>query len=152
LDPAAEFSRIPERQVEVLIVGDPMRIVLANSQVDRPLVVRVKPGAAVTFTAPDSGQFPNGEAAITVTADGRGLAGTEYSVTNVGEYRVLATSPEFDGRAQFIVHCVTGKFRDDLDSGRYARRYLAEKRAADEQRTRANARVEEQIRRKESSQ
>lgn len=138
-----------QQQDEILIVGDPMRIVLPHSRVDRSLVVRVKPGRPVTFTAPDSGEFPNGEATITVTADGRGLAATTFSVTNVGEYRVLATSPEYNGRAEFIVQCVTRKFRDDLASGRYAREYFAERRAAAEQRTVEKARVEERINRKE---
>ena len=141
-----------QRQEEILIVGDPMRIVLPHSRVERPLMVRAKPGRPVTFTAPDSGKFPNGETTITVKADGWGLAATTFSVTNEGEYRVLASSPENDGPAEFIVQCVTRKFRDDLHSGRYAQQYFARKRATDEQRTRAKARVEEQIRRKESDQ
>lgn len=62
---------------------------------DRPLAVRVEPGAPVTFFAPDWGTFRNGERCITVQADERGVAMTTFTFGRMASgHTVVAHSPE----------------------------------------------------------
>lgn len=147
LNRTATLPYSQQQHEEILVVGDPMRIVLPHSWIEKPLVVRTKPGSPVSFEALDTGKFANGKINITVEADQSGFAATTFYVGNEGEYRVLVSSPENDGPAEFIVQCVTRKFRDDLNSGRYAQQYFARERAAEKERAWAEARVEERIRR-----
>jgi hypothetical protein len=133
---------------EIRIIGDPFRLVLPHSRVEPALAVRARPGRPVTFVALDSGRFVNDQATITVKADGDGLAIAPFSVSIPGDYAVLASSPENEGRAEFYVQCVTKEFLADLKSGVYAKQYLSRERETIERRKRAEADVAERIRRK----
>jgi hypothetical protein len=135
-----------KRHEELRIVGEAYRLVLPQSWLEQPLVVLAKPDRPVTFVALDSGKFANGDISITIRADGRGLASTTFFVTNEGRYRVLAGSPENAGPAAFYVHCMSRTMRDDLRSGRFAERYLAEVRANKKRQTAAAAELVERIR------
>jgi hypothetical protein len=137
------------RHEELEIVGDPFRIALPDSWLDQPLVVRAKPGRPVTFVAPDSGRFENGQIAVTMKADAQGLAAARFHVTRVGDYRVLAGSPENDGPAEFLIRCAPRQFRDDLVSGRHAREYVARRRAIDAKREEAANAASNRVRRRQ---
>lgn len=139
-----------QQHEEILIVGDPFRLALKHAWLETPLAVRVKPGRPVTFVALDAGQFANGGHTITVKADESGLATTPFYVDNEGGYRVLASSPESDGEAEFSVQCVTKEFRDSVRSGRHASRYVSGQRDAEKRRAEDATAVHERIRRKRS--
>ena len=137
-----------KRHEELRIIGEAYRLALPQSWLEQQLVVLAKPGRPVTFVALDSGKFPNDETSITIKADGRGLASTSFFVTNEGRYRVLAGSPENAGPAAFSVNCISQTMRDDLRSGRYAERYLAEVKANKKRQATAAAELTERIRRR----
>lgn len=133
------------RNEEVLIVGDPIRLTLANGQLDKPLEVKVKPGMPVTFVALDTGHFSNGEVSITVKADEKGHAQADFWVGGVGNYRVLAGSPENFGPAQFEIQAVTAEELKDIASGKYAADYLAQQAAGEQSRREAAEAVQRRI-------
>ena len=133
---------------ELVIVGEPFRLALPNSWFEPALAVLAKPGRPVTFVALDTGKFVNDQPTITVMAHARGLARAPFFAFIPGDYRVVAASPENDGQAEFGIQCVTSEFRADLESGAYARRYLAREREAKERRKKAEAEVAERVRRK----
>jgi len=137
-----------KRHEELRIIGEPFRLAVPQSWLEQPLVVQAKPGRPVTFVALDSGKFANDDISITVKADGSGLASTTFFVTNEGRYRVLAGSPENDGPAAFQVHCMSQTMRDEVRSGRYAERYLAEVKANKKRQAAATAEVAERIRKR----
>jgi len=112
-----------ERHPEILIEGSAFRFVAEDTQLPEPLVVRAKPGRPVTFTALDQGEFANGEHSITVPADEQGYARVEFSVAGVGNYRVLAGSPENHGPAEFVIQAMSESDLKEFASGRYAREY-----------------------------
>jgi hypothetical protein len=144
-----QMAAIPagqKRHEELRIVGEAYRLALPQSWLEQPLVVLAKPGRPVTFVALDSGKFANDDISITVKADGRGLASTNFFVTNEGRYRVLAGSPENAGPAAFYVHCMSQTMRDELRSGRYTERYLAEVKANKKRQAAAAAELAERIR------
>lgn len=134
-----------KRHEELRIVGEAYRLALPQSWLDQALVVLAKPGRPVTFVALDSGKFANDDISITIKADGRGFASTPFFVTNEGRYRVLASSPENAGPATFYVHCISQTTRDELRSGRYAERSLAEVKANRRRQAAAAAEVVERI-------
>lgn len=134
------------RHEEIQIVGEAYRLALPHSWLEHPLVVTAKPGRPVTFVALDSGKFPNDDLSITIKADERGLASTSFFVTNEGRYRVLAGSPENAGPAAFYVHCMSQTIRDEVRSGRYAERHLAEVKANKKRQATAAAELSERIR------
>jgi len=134
------------RHEELRIVGEAYRLALPQSWLERPLGVLARPGRPVTFVALDSGKFANDDISISIKADGSGLASTTFFVTNEGRYRVLASSPENAGPATFYVHCMSRTMRDDLRSGRYAERYLAEVRANKKREGAAAAEIVDRIR------
>jgi len=140
-----------KRHEELRIVGEAYRLALPQSWLEQPLVVLAKPDRPMTFVALDSGKFPNGDISITIKADGRGLASTSFFVTNEGRYRVLAASPENAGPAAFYVHCMSQTMRDELRSGRYAKRYLAEVKANKKRQASAAGEVVERIRQRRST-
>jgi hypothetical protein len=155
VDPLRLYQMAPipagqKRHEELRIVGEVYRLALPQSWLEQPLVVLAKPGRPVTFVALDSGKFANGDTSITNKADGRGLASTSFFVTNEGRYRVLAGSPENAGPAAFYVHCISRTMRDDVRSGRYAEKYLAEVRANKKRQAAAVVELAERIRRKRS--
>lgn len=135
-----------KRHEEIQIVGEAYRLTLPHNWLEQPLVVIAKPGRPVTFVALDSGKFPNDDLSITIKADGRGLASTSFFVTNEGRYRVLAGSPENAGPAAFYVHCMSQTIRDEVRSGRYAERHLAEVKANKKRQAAAAAELSERIR------
>ena len=135
-----------KRHEELRIVGEAYRLALPQSWLEQPLVVLAKPGRPVTFVALDSGKFANDDISITIKADGRGLASTSFFVTNEGRYRVQAGSPENAGPATFYVHCMSQTMRNDLRSGRYAERYVAEVKADKKRQAAAAAELVERIR------
>lgn len=139
-----------KRHEELQIVGEAYRFALPQNWLEQPLVVLAKPGRPVTFVALDSGKFVNGENSITIKADERGLASTSFFVTNEGRYRVLAGSPENAGPAAFYVNCMSQTMRDELRSGRYAERYLAEVKANKKRQAAAAAELVERIRQRRS--
>jgi hypothetical protein len=139
-----------KRHEELRIIGEAIRLALPQSWLEQPLVVQAKPGRPVTFVALDSGKFPNGDTSITVKADGSGLASTSFFVTNEGRYRVLAGSPENAGPAAFQVHCMSKTMRDDVRSGRYAERYLAEVKANKKRQAAVAVELAERIRKRSS--
>lgn len=139
------------RHEELRILGEAYRLAVPQSWLEQPLVVLAKPGRPVTFVALDSGKFPNDDTSITIKADGRGLASTSFFVTDEGRYRVLAGSPENAGPAAFYVNCISRTMRDDVRSGRYAERYLAEVKANKKRQATAAAEVGERIRRRRAT-
>lgn len=150
-DAARLYDKAPipagrKRHEELLIMGEPIRLVLPRSWLEQPLVVMAKPGRPVTFVALDSGKFPNGEITITVKADAQGLASAAFFVGDQGRYRVLAASPENAGPAEFDLHCMTRTMRDDLRSGRYAEEYLAAQRVNEKRQAAAAADLVERMR------
>ena len=140
-----------KRHEEIRIVGDAYRLAIPQSWLEQPLVILAKPGRPVTFVALDSGKFPNDETSITIKADGRGLASTSFFVTDEGRYRVLAGSPENAGPAAFYVNCISQTMRDDLRSGRYAERYLAETKANKKRQAAAAAELAERIQKRRTN-
>lgn len=155
VDPLRLYQMAPipagqKRHEELRIVGEAYRLALPQSWLEQPLVVVAMPGRPVTFVALDSGKFANGDTSITIKADGRGLASTSFFVTNEGRYRVLAGSPENAGPAAFQVHCISRTMRDDVRSGRYAEKYLAEVRANKKRQAAAVVELAERIRQKRS--
>jgi hypothetical protein len=144
-----QMARIPagqKRHEELRIIGDAFRLAVPQSWLEQPLAVLAKPGRPVTFVALDSGKFSNGEITITTKADADGLATAAFFVTNEGPYRVLAGSPENAGPAAFYVHCMSQTMRDELRSGRYAERYLAEVKANNRRESAAAAELVERVR------
>lgn len=155
VDPSRLYQMAPiparqKRHEELRIIGEPFRLALPESWLEHALVVQAKPGRPVTFVALDSGKFVNDDISITIKADGRGLAATSFFVTNEGRYRVLANSPENAGPAVFQVYCISQTMRDELRSGRYAEKYLAEVKANKKSQAAAAAEVAERIRQKRS--
>lgn len=140
-----------KRHDELLIMGEAIRLVLQQSWIEQPLVVRAKPGRPVTFVALDSGKFSNGEISITIKADAQGVASAAFFVGNQGRYRVLAASPENAGPAAFELHCISKTMRDDLRNGRYAEQYLAEQKANEKRQAAAAAELAERIRQRRLS-
>ncbi len=140
-----------QRHEELRIIGEPYRLAVPQSWLEQPLTVMAKPGRPVTFVALDSGKFANGDISITIKADGNGFASTSFFVTDEGRYRVLAGSPENAGPAAFYVHCMSRAMRDELRSGRYAERRLAEAKANKERQAAAAAEMVERIRRLRAS-
>ncbi len=71
-----------------------------------PLRVRVQPGAPVTFTSFDLGQFENQLNSITVRADDRGIATARFtgSPGTINDVNILAASPLNSGQAKFVVN------------------------------------------------
>jgi len=151
VDPLRLYQMAPipigqKRHEELRILGEGYRLALPQSWLEQPLVVLAKPGRPVTFVALDSGKFANDDISITIKADGSGLASTSFFVTNEGRYRVLAGSPENAGPATFYVHCISQTMRDELRSGRYAERYLAEVTANRKRQAAAAAELVQRIR------
>jgi hypothetical protein len=140
-----------KRHEELRIIGEAYRLAVSQSWLEQPLVVLAKPGRPVTFVALDSGNFPNGDVSITIKADERGLAATSFFVTNEGHYRVLAGSPENAGPAAFYVNCMSKSRLDDVRSGRYAERYLAEVKANKKRQAAAAADVVERVRQRRAT-
>ena len=144
-----QLAPVPDgqkRHEELRIIGEAYRLALPQSWLEQPLVVLAKPGRPVTFVALDSGKFANDDISITIKADERGLASTSFFVTEEGRYRVLAGSPENAGPAAFYVNCISRTTLDDLRSGRYAERHLAEVKANKKRQAAAMADVAERIR------
>jgi hypothetical protein len=139
VDPAGYYGRsVPSRawqiaplppgrkqHEELLIVGQRFRFVAANDPRPVPLSVRAKPCRPVTFTALDSGRFANGRISITVPADQDGCAKVDFWVGDVGDFRVLAGSPENHGPAEFTLQALLPSELHDLESGEYAKKYRA---------------------------
>lgn len=71
-----------------------------------PLRVAVPPGSPVTFTSFDAGAFSNQLTSITVQADAKGLAETEFTATSgtIANVHILASSPLTSGLARFVVN------------------------------------------------
>lgn len=71
-----------------------------------PLTVIGVPGAPVSWTVLDGGQFANGLASITVQADAEGKATTTYTATpgTVDEVQILVGSPMTVGTLTLVVH------------------------------------------------
>lgn len=69
------------------------------------LSVQAPPGAPVTFTSFDTGQFSNLLSSITIKAGKDGLAEAEFVATpgTVGNINVLAGSPLASGQVKFLV-------------------------------------------------
>ncbi|WP_436717723.1 hypothetical protein U8335_13650 [Roseiconus lacunae] len=69
------------------------------------LAVRVPPGAPVTFTSMDLGEFSNRLPSINVLADKSGVASASFTGTEgtTDEVNILAASPMASSRAHFIV-------------------------------------------------
>jgi hypothetical protein len=68
--------------------------------------VKGEPGAPVTFTAFDGGEFKeNGLASVTIRADGRGLAGAHFIATPgiEGDLTIVAGSPLSSGVQRFVL-------------------------------------------------
>ena len=138
-NPAAYYSRVVpsrvwqqapippelERHPEIMIEGEAFRFVEMDAKLERPLVVRAKPGRPVTFTALDHGHFPNGERSISLPADENGYAQVDFWLEGGGGFRVLAGSPENQGPAEFVLQAMPKKELSDLKSGEYARNYRA---------------------------
>ena len=139
LDPASYYGRsVPSRvwqiaplppdkqqHEELMIVGQRFRFVPANGRQGLPLTVRAKPNRPVTFTALDQGRFVNGRISITVPADEEGYATVDFWVGDTGDFRVLAGSPENHGPAEFTFQALPPAELRDLESGEYAKKYLA---------------------------
>lgn len=70
------------------------------------LSIRAQPGAPVTFTSFDLGQFENELASITVQADSNGVAKTRFvgSSGTINDVNILAGSPTSSGQVRFVVH------------------------------------------------
>jgi hypothetical protein len=101
-DPTRVFQRADppagaKRHPELRLLSEPAVVTAAQNKLEKPIRVKARPGRPVTFFAPDSGLFANGEQAVTVKADKDGLAEAEFWVTNEGYYRVLVGSPESHG-------------------------------------------------------
>lgn len=156
----AEASRIDEacpkppgvdRFPELTSMSDCFQIATPMSTASQALRVRALPFRPVTFAALDSGTFPNGEHTVTIRADAQGIAETRFSVTREGDYRVIVGSPENFGHTEFSITCMSDRLKDEWESGRYARRYLSEQRAALEERRSAESGVAARIQALESS-
>ena len=73
-----------------------------------PLKVTAIPGAPVTFTSLDLGEFQNRLTTVTVAADADGLAVARFTGTSgtIGSVNVLAASPMTAGQARFRISVV----------------------------------------------
>ena len=120
--PLRPGSRHPRR---LMAQDRPFRIAAANGPDAVPMLVRGEPGRPVTFTALDQGHFGNGKNSITVRSDEQGYARADFYVGAEGEFRVLAGSPENYGQAEFTVQAVPAEVLKSVQSGEYARDYLA---------------------------
>ena len=71
-----------------------------------PLRVRATPGAPVTFTSFDLGQFENQLTSITVRADDKGIATARFvgSPGTINDVNILVASPVNSGQAKFAVN------------------------------------------------
>ena len=101
------------------------RLAAANGPDAVPMVVRGGPGRPVTFTALDQGHFSNGKISITVRSDEEGYARADFYVGAAGDFRVLAGSPENLGQAEFTIQAMPAEVLKSVQSGQYARDYLA---------------------------
>ena len=87
-----------------------------------PLRVRATPGAPVTFTSFDLGQFENQLTSITVQADKQGIATARFvgSSGTINDVNILVASPVNSGQAKFAVNVVlprpAGATNSDADS------------------------------------
>jgi hypothetical protein len=65
-----------------------------------------KPGAPVTFTSLDLGQFSNQLTSITVAANDQGVAEAEFTATpgTIEDVRIIAAGPATSGQMRFIVN------------------------------------------------
>jgi len=70
--------------------------------------VRATPGAPVTFTSFDLGQFENQLTSITVRADDKGIATARFigSPGTINDVNILVASPVNSGQAKFAVNVV----------------------------------------------
>lgn len=70
------------------------------------IAFRAAPDAPVSFLSREGGQFPNGQAAITVLADAEGIARTVFTATpgTVDDVYVQAGSPAAVGTASVVIH------------------------------------------------
>jgi hypothetical protein len=121
-----QTAPVPAGQVRhepLEIIGARFQLVEENTRVAQPLRVKAQPQRPVTFTALDQGRFANGQLSITVPADEHGYAEAEFWVGPVGEFRVLAGSPENYGPAEFVLQACTASDLAAVESGEYARKY-----------------------------
>ena len=94
------------RREALVLETEGFRFVPANGKEPVPIEVRGRPGRPVTFTALDTGRFANGKISITLPADARGHARTDFWVGNAGDFRVLAGSPENQGPLESTLHAM----------------------------------------------
>ena len=82
------------------------RLVRSEQGQSVPLRVRATPGAPVTFTSFDLGQFENELNSITVQADGNGIATVRFTGSGgtINDVNILAASPVNSGQAKFVVN------------------------------------------------
>jgi hypothetical protein len=114
-DPATYLARVvparcfqtakPGADVHPLEVKSPVHAAVPSGG-DAPLWVKAEPGAPVTFTAFDGGEFKeNGLPSVTVRADGRGLAMAHFIATRgvVGDVTIVVGSPLNSGVQRFVL-------------------------------------------------
>jgi hypothetical protein len=72
------------------------------------LKVKAPAGAPVTFTSFDMGEFANRLTSITVAADNKGVAQTQFFGTpgTIANVNILAGSPVAAGQVKFVAHVV----------------------------------------------
>ena len=115
-----------QRHEELQVLSRAIQYVPRSAKLAEPIRVKVKPNRPVTFTALDAGHFANGKISITVPADENGYAQADFWVGDMGDFRILAGSPENQGPAEIILQSLSDKQLEELKSGQYAKQYWAE--------------------------
>lgn len=109
VEPGRVFqSAQPGPGVPKLYPGSPQRQHIRQGATAK-LRVAVPPGSPVTFTSFDAGAFSNKLTSITVQADPKGTAETEFTATpgTIANVHILASSPVTSGRARFVVNVLS---------------------------------------------
>ena len=105
IEPGRVFQpKQPGRNVQRIdIVGKNAFSMIRNETVS--FRVRAISNAPVSFTSFDLGTFENGLSAITVKADGDGIAEVQFKAGNgsFNQVNILAASPMTSGQAKYIV-------------------------------------------------
>ena len=114
------------RHEELLVLSRAIQYVPRSAKLAEPIRVKAKPNRPVTFTALDAGRFANGKLSITVPADENGYAQADFWVGDMGDFRILAGSPENQGPAEINLQSLSDKQLEELKNGTYAKQYWTE--------------------------
>ena len=89
---------------QLSIVGPSERRIQQGQSAE--IAFQTAPAAPVSFLTREGGQFPNGQAAITVLADAEGIARTTFTATSgtVDDVYIQAGSPAAIGTQSMVVH------------------------------------------------